>query len=131
MNLKLNWDGVGIATSILCAIHCALLPIIASSLPVLAGVHNIIFEWAMIILAFGVGIYSLRHGFKKHHRNYTPFYVFGLGFAFLIAKQFFHSQEIYFLVPAVVLMVAAHYRNYKLCKRSTCHSHHHEHDSIV
>lgn len=127
MNLKLNWDGVGIATSIICAIHCALLPIVATTLPALAGVHNVIFEWGMIVLALIVGIYSLRHGFKKHHRNYTPFYLFGIGFLFLITKQFFHSMEIYFLVPAVIFMVAAHYRNYRLCKLSTCRSHHHEH----
>ena len=127
MSLKLNWDGVGIATSILCAIHCALLPIVASALPALSGIHNVLFEWGMIVLAFVVGIYSLRHGFKTHHRNYTPFYLFGIGFAFLITKQFFHSQELYFLIPAVIFMVAAHYRNYRLCKSSACHSHHHEH----
>ena len=73
MNIKVNWDAFGIATSVACAIHCAILPIIISSLPILGVniIHNSVFEWGMIGLAFVVGSYSLFHGFIKHHRSFN------------------------------------------------------------
>ena len=115
MNIKLNWDGLGIATSIACAIHCAVLPLILSSLPLFGVniIHNAYFEWAMIALAFVVGSYSLFHGYVKHHRSFLPVTIFAIGFAFLFTKQFFHSIENYFLIPAVILIVTAHYLNYR------------------
>ena len=128
MNIKLNWDGIGIAASILCAIHCAFLPVLASVLPALSGVHNLVFEWGMIALAFAVGVYSLRHGYRRHHHSNWPFYLFGLGFALLITKQFFHDVEIFFLIPAVILIVSAHFRNFKLSQAKKCHSTHHSHE---
>ncbi len=129
MNVKLNWDGLGIATSIACAIHCALLPLILSTLPLFGVniIHNVFFEWGMIALAFLVGSYSLFHGYIKHHHSYLPVLLFATGFIFLFAKQFFHSYEVYFLIPAVPLIVTAHYINYRLCHKSKCNSHHHQH----
>jgi hypothetical protein len=86
MKIKLNWDAMGIATSIACAIHCALLPLILTSLPLFGIniIHNLFFEWGMIGLAFAVGSYSLFHGFIKHHRNYNPILIFSAGFVIII-----------------------------------------------
>lgn len=129
MNIKINWDAMGIATSVACAIHCAVLPIILSSLPILGIniIHNTFFEWGMIGLAFVVGSYSLLHGFIKHHHSSCPVIVFSSGFIFLVLKQFFHQYEYLFLSLAVALIVAAHYYNYHLCQQSKCASPHHQH----
>ncbi len=129
VNFKINWDGLGIATSVACAIHCVVLPLILTSLPLFGIniIHNIFFEWGMIILAFGMGSYALLHGYKTHHKSYLPLRIFILGFAFLITKQFFLNYEAYFLIPAVTLIISAHYINYKLCRRSKCSSPHHIH----
>ena len=91
MNTKINWDMMGIATSVLCAIHCALLPVLVSTLPVFGIniVHNSVFEWGMIILAFIVGSYSLFHGYVKHHHSLVPVLIFCVGFLLLVFKQFF------------------------------------------
>ena len=35
MAQKINWDAWGILTSVLCAIHCAILPLVISTLPLL------------------------------------------------------------------------------------------------
>src|SRR6186713_800158 len=95
MNIKINWDGLGIATSLACAIHCAILPLVLTSLPLFGIniIHNMSFEWMMISIAFAVGIYSLYHGYIKHHRSVTPVSIFAIGFCFLIAKQFFHDYQ--------------------------------------
>ena len=129
MNIKVNWDAFGIATSVACAIHCAILPIIISSLPILGVniIHNSVFEWGMIGLAFVVGSYSLFHGYIKHHRSFSAVLIFSLGFSFLILKQFFLQFEHLFLALAVLLIITAHFYNYRLCRRVKCVSPHHVH----
>ncbi|MFN8242501.1 MAG: MerC domain-containing protein [Ferruginibacter sp.] len=125
----MNWDMMGIATSIACAIHCAFLPVIMTSLPVFGIniIHNAWFEWGMIGLAFVVGIYSLYHGFSRHHHSYSPFLIFSGGFVFLILKQVFHQHEMILLIPAVIMIISAHYYNFRLCHLSKCASPHHQH----
>ena len=127
MNGKINWDAFGIASSMACAIHCALLPLFLTSLP-LFGV-NIIehtgFEFLMIALAFGVGSYSLYHGRKKHHHSWLPLLFFSFGIVLLFAKMIWHEWRILLLLPAVACIVTAHYLNYRLCRG---HNHGHADD---
>lgn len=129
MNIKLNWDAMGIATSLLCAIHCALLPLLASGLPIFLNdnvVHNPYFEWSMIIIAFLIGYYSLSHGWKKHHHRKTPMLLFFIGVFFLAAKQF-SQYHLLFLFIAVSLIISAHYLNFRLCHKTRCADPHHKH----
>ena len=60
---KINYDALGITASIACAIHCALLPLVLTSLPILGFniINNLYFEVMMIALAMSIGIYSLMH----------------------------------------------------------------------
>ena len=129
MNMKINWDALGISASVACAIHCAFLPLVTTSLPLFGFeiVENVRFEYAMIFLAFGVGAYSLYHGHKKHHQQWLPMLLFMAGIACLLAKQIWHNWELYFLVPAVALVVLAHFVNYRYCRahdyahKESCH----------
>ena len=129
MNIKLNWDALGIGTSVACAIHCAVLPVLVTTLPVFGIniIHNLFFEWGMIMLAFVVGSYSLFHGFVKHHRSFTPILIFSAGFICLVLKQFIVEAQYTLLIFAVLLIITAHYYNYRLCHRSKCSSPHHQH----
>lgn len=120
---RINWDLMGMVTSIACAIHCALLPLILTSLPLFGIniINNSYFEWMMIGIAFVVGYFALSHGYRKHHRNKRPLLAFSAGFVFLILKQVFYSHEFLFLIPAVTLILFAHYLNYRYCNHShTC-----------
>ncbi len=130
MAIKTNWDAFGIVTSIACAIHCAFLPLITTSFPLFGFniIHNAVFEWGMIVLAFLVGAYSLFHGYMKHHRNPLPFYLFSAGVGFLILKQLFPAKEYLFLALAVILIITAHLVNFRYCKiGKVCNSSHHAH----
>ena len=120
---------MGIATSVACAIHCALLPVLMTTLPVFGIniIHNSFFERGMIALAFMVGSYSLFHGYVKHHRSNLPILIFSAGFVFLILKQFYPEYEYFFLAFAVTLIISAHFYNYRLCHQSRCSSPHHKH----
>ncbi len=127
MNRKINWDALGITSSLACAIHCALLPLFLTSLP-LFGI-NIIenrgFEYLMIGIAFAVGAYSLYHGHKKHHHRWLPMVLFAAGIAFLLAKMYWHDWRNWFLIPAVACIVTAHFINFRLCR---VHNHAHADD---
>jgi hypothetical protein len=128
MAFKINWDALGIVTSLACAIHCAILPLFLTSLPIFGMeiIENRWFEFTMIGLAFVVGIYSLWHGFKKHHHSFVPMTVFTAGFFFLVLRMFVpHSYEISLLVIAVIGIVLAHLMNYKSCR---VHNHAHADD---
>jgi hypothetical protein len=126
-NFKINWDTLGISASLACAIHCAVLPLIFTSLPIFGinVIENTVFEIIMVVLAFGIGIYSLYHGWKKHHHNFLPILVFLIGFIFLVSKLFFVQYENWLLLPAVTGIVSAHIINFRACK---IHNHAHAED---
>jgi hypothetical protein len=123
--MKLNLDGLGITASIACAIHCAVLPLIFTSLP-LMGIDLIQdkgFEFSMIGLAFAIGCYALWHGWKRHHHSLLPFALLLGGFFFLVLKEVLRSHLVWMVIPALVLIVTAHYLNYKLCRKANhCHT---------
>lgn len=120
--MRINYDALGIAASLACAIHCALLPLILTSLPLFGTniINNAAFEYGMIALALVVGVYSLWHGFKRHHHRYSPLLLFGSGMALLFLKQIFHQYQLYFLIPAVASIVMAHIINFRLCRKDGC-----------
>jgi len=127
MKLKPNWDAIGITTSLACAIHCALLPLLLSSLPVLGVdiIDNHAFEYFMILLAFAIGTVALYHGYKKHHHRFLPMGLFTAGMLLLLGKQFWHQVHLLLLFPAVVTIISAHFINFRLCR---AHDHAHNDD---
>ncbi len=127
MKYKVNWDALGIGASLACAIHCALLPLFLTSLP-LFGINiidNNSFEAGMIILAFAIGSYALYHGYRKHHHSWVPFILFFAGFIFLVTKEFIIEYETWLLIPAVLFIITAHLLNFRFCR---VHAHAHADD---
>jgi hypothetical protein len=127
MKYKANWDAIGITTSLACAVHCALLPLFLTSLPLFGFniINNILFEAGMILLAFCIGSYSLYHGYRKHHHSPVPLALFSLGVILLVLKQCFIQYETWLLIPAVVFIILAHVLNFRFCR---VHNHAHSDD---
>jgi hypothetical protein len=127
MNMRINWDALGVSASLACAIHCAVLPLLLTSLPIFGIniIDNLAFEYFMIFLAFGIGAWSMWHGYRKHHHSLMPLFVFLGGVIFLLLKQIWHHYQLWFLPVAVVLIVSAHIINYKSCR---VHNHAHSDD---
>jgi hypothetical protein len=119
MKLMINADMLGMGASIACAIHCAVLPVFVSGLSFFGVniIHNFWFESGMILLAFVVGMFSLRHGFLRHHQNSLPFLLFTGGMVFLIAKEFWQVFELILLPFAFILIISAHYFNYRFTRK--------------
>lgn len=116
--MRVNFDTLGITTTIICAIHCAVLPLMLTSLPLFGKnlIDNLVFEYLMITLAAGIGLYSLTHGFKKHHHTRGPILLFAFGILMLILKQVFHDHQIMFLIPGVIAIISAHVMNIRFCR---------------
>lgn len=127
MSFKINWDALGITASVACAIHCAVLPLFLSALPLFGVniIHNLVFEAVMVLLAFCIGTYSFYHGYRKHHHNFSPFILFSAGIILLVLKLFFVHYDTWLLIPAVGLIVTAHILNYRFCR---VHNHAHADD---
>ena len=127
MKLKVNWDVLGISASLACAIHCAILPLFLSTLPILGYeiIDNNFFEYVMIFLAMLIGSGTLYHGYRKHHHSLRPLGIFVVGMLLLFAKQIWHGYQLWILPVAVLLIVTAHLLNYRSCR---VHNHAHADD---
>lgn len=118
MSKKINWDALGVGASMACAVHCAVLPLLLTSLPVLGInlIDNTVFEYGMIGLALGIGFFSLWQGFRKHHGQIRPFLFFGAGMIFLFAKQYWHAYQLWLLPFAILCITAAHLLNFRFSR---------------
>jgi hypothetical protein len=127
MGIKINWHALGISASLICAIHCAITPLLLSSLP-LFGVNiieNIWVEFLLLGTAFIIGFTTLWHGYKKHHHTVLPLILFSFGMlCFLLHQMIESASSVWFLIlPGVVAIIGAHLLNYKMCRKANhCHS---------
>ncbi|MFY7879791.1 MAG: MerC domain-containing protein [Lacibacter sp.] len=127
MNFRINWEGLGIAASVACAIHCALMPLFISSLPLFGVnlVHNPLLELLLLGLAFGIGISTLWHGYKKHHHRIITLLSFSVGIALFVAHQFVHIPHatLILIVPGIAAILTAHFLNHRYCRAAKhCHT---------
>lgn len=125
MRLQINWNALGVSATVACAIHCALLPLFLSTLP-LFGINildNIYFEAGMILVALLIGGLTLLHGYRKHHHRFTPLILFITGMFFLIFKHFFSATVIWLIIPSSIFILLAYYLNWRLCRIAKhCHT---------
>lgn len=119
--MRINFDALGIGISIACAVHCAVLPLLFAVLPLFGTniVDHAGFEYLMIGAATLVGMISLWHGYRKHHRQPWPSLIFMSGILLLVSKNFYSSHELFLLIPAVLLIISAHWMNYRLSRKNS------------
>jgi O-antigen/teichoic acid export membrane protein len=123
-------DNIGMTASTLCAIHCALVPVFITSLPLLGlgFLANPWVEWSMIILAFIIGVSSIGSSYFRIHNRVLPLVLLTIGFAIIILGHIFITGWIEgIIVPLGGFTIAtAHFINYKYagaCKMSDHASH--------
>ena len=122
-------DSLGSVGAVLCAIHCALLPIALVMLPMLSlGIlASAAYEFGFVIFATALAIASLWHGYR-HHRAYHAFLVLIPGLAALWGGVSIHSWHDSLVAHAVAMSIGgalvglAHLVNMRL---SAGHVHEH------
>ena len=127
MNFRINWEALGITASVACAIHCAVLPLFITSLPLFGVniIHNLFVEVLLLGSAFVIGFTTLWHGYKKHHHHWATLILFSLGMILFTLHQFikFPSSTFLFVTPATVAVITAHILNHRYCRVANhCHT---------
>lgn len=117
---NINPDSAGFFTSMLCAIHCSLVPVLISMgmLSTTTWLHNHLIDW--IVIGFGIVIatYSLIGDYVKRHRNLTPLLIAILGFVFLFVGMVeHHGWMLLFSVAGGLMVASSHLYNYRLGNR--------------
>ena len=120
MIAKINLDKVGIGASLLCAIHCALLPVLFTTLPLLGVevLENENLELGFIIFSLIVGCFALYNGYKKHHHKILPLFVFVAGIVLLFFANFFleDNAETIVKISGAAIIITSHILNWYNCK---------------
>ncbi|RAJ23089.1 MerC domain-containing protein [Pedobacter cryoconitis] len=118
-------DRLGMTASTLCAVHCALVPIFLTTLPLL-GLEFLSNEWveiSMIVVSVLLGTLSLSMSYRKQHHKLLPFMVLFSGFALITIGHFSSMASLEpILIPLGGFTVAAaHLVNWRLNRACTHH----------
>lgn len=106
-------DRLGGLLALICAIHCAVLPVIASLGSVFA--HGV-FDVAFLISAIGLTTYSAYSAQKSNTLKLRILVMFSLGIFLLILSLIFHLHVISAL--GGIILAISHYLNFKHKKAS-------------
>jgi len=113
-------DKVGITASIACAIHCAALPVIITTLPLfgLEFLASIWFEIGMISLSLIIGTYALLRSYPTHKKA-LPIVVLVSGFLCIGTGHLLIESLESILIPIGGIVIAAahliNWRHTKIC----------------
>ncbi len=136
MKLHKQLDRMAIFLSGLCAVHCIVLPIAASLLPLISGVvshghdiHNLWFHQLILFIVLPISLVALMTGYNCH-RAWPPVFITLCGLIILaIPAMFFdtlheagvlsHSHEMMLTLTGGVIHAIGHILNIQ----STRHSH--------
>jgi hypothetical protein len=115
-------DQVGMGAAFACAIHCAALPLIATSLPLL-GLEFLANTWveiSMILFSALIGTFSIA-GTYTRHKKLLPITLLVFGFLLIATGHFaWHEMEALLIPLGGFIIAAAHLMNWKMVRhRST------------
>lgn len=117
-------DKLSIGLSMLCAIHCLVLPLLLVALPSLGAfqLQNENFHTWMLVSVIPISIYSLTVGCRKHKR-YKLFLLGGSGLMLMVVAVLFGNEiagefgEKALTLAGATLIVFAHFGNFRLCRK--------------
>ncbi len=118
-----NKDFLGFMASMICAVHCAVVPVLLTlgTLGSLAWLEHPLVEMTFILISLVLAAWSLVTGYFRHHGNLTALAVVLVGFMLIIASRFVEgSGEVLLTVFGGLTIAAAHLINWNLLK--TCKS---------
>ena len=124
-------DKFSITLSVVCAIHCLILPVIISLAPTLAALNldDERFHFWMVVAVLPISIYGLTLGCKKHKR-YQLLILGFVGLSLLMSALFLEAQlnlldymlisEKSLTLLGAIFLATGHWFNYRLCLKNKC-----------
>ncbi len=123
---QIDLDKAGATASLACAVHCALMPLVVTLLPLvgLSFLADERTEWALLGLSALLGSSSLALGYREHRKR-QALLILSLGLTALVTGRILEERHFEMAgVLGVVLggctVAAAHFINRRLCL--TCRS---------
>ena len=117
--LAMPWlDRLGMATSTLCAIHCAASALLMGALSAMgaAGIAAGWVESAFLATAVVLGLLSLGHALRRH-RSWQPAVWFAVGLVLLLVVRPLAAtpgQEVLITAAGALCVIRAHWKNARL-----------------
>ena len=132
---KLWWDRLGIAMSVVCLVHCLMLPVLIAALPLVAAqwLEASAFHAAMALALIPIALLAAVPGLRVHGRvSVGVAMAAGLSLlstaAFAGERLLSHEMVIGLTVAGGVILVTAHTVNLALCRACPAWAtHEHEH----
>ncbi len=123
---RLNLDALGIGASLLCAVHCALLPLLMTAIPLFGTsfTGHGLGEYILLGTSFVIGCVALGRGYFYRHQRILPLLLFSLGFVILVAGHFIpaiHDWELLMIAIGAVAIIVAHWLNIRHCRNCAVH----------
>lgn len=119
-----KFDKAGIIASTMCAIHCAILPILILLFPVISLSFFIteFLEFIFLVITLVLGLFSICFGIKIH-KNWKILFLISAGFSFILVGKLLHSHNSHSTISFMNFMMVfggltiafSHYLNNKLC----------------
>ena len=115
--------------SAICMVHCLFAPslIILSYSSLALTLESELIHKAILLLTIPVSIFAISLGYKNHSNNsiiYTG--IAGLTIlisALLIGESIGENAELILTTIGSLMVIACHYRNYRICKKVNCDCH--------
>lgn len=128
---RLDLDKAGMTASLICAVHCAAMPLIITLLPLigLSFLANEWVEWTLIGISAVLGVSSLCLGYRQH-RSRRALAMLSVGLALIVIghiaeKHVTSAYGVSLLVLGGCTVASAHFVNRRLCNScQRCHPHH-------
>ena len=129
MKSQLISDKFAMSLSAICMVHCLFAPslIILSYSSLALTVESELIHKAILLLTIPVSIFAISLGYKNHPNNsiiYTG--IAGLTIlisALLIGESIGENAELILTTIGSLMVIACHYRNYRICKKVNCDCH--------
>jgi MerC mercury resistance protein len=120
-------DAVGATTSVVCAVHCAIVALFLGAAPAIPILAASWVDWAFLAVSAAVGLASLIPGYRLH-RARRPLALFALGIALLLVLRLLHVRaslgEMAVVIVAASSLIAAHWINRGATTRCICGQQH-------
>ena len=116
-------DLIGFSASMVCAVHCAFLPILltVSAFGGLTWLHEPWIEITFILMSVAVATFALGRNFRRHKHIRTAIQVVAVGFALILISRVMPGEAHHFVSAAGGVTVAfGHILNWQQARKSPC-----------
>ena len=119
----LHTDLIGFSASLICAVHCSLLPVILtlSAFSSLTWLSHPWFEGAFIASSIVIATFALGKNFRKHVHIRRSLQIIAAGFVFIILSRIIHGEAHHYLAAIGGMIIAiGHIYNWRQSRKSAC-----------